>query len=52
MSKSNHGGYRDGAGRKINSGKYKEETVQIRIPVSLIPKVRAMLDKLEKKVNK
>lgn len=46
------GGHREGAGRKINSGKYKEKTVSIRIPISLAPTVMAMLDELKKKVNK
>ena len=36
MNKSNHGGARKGAGRKKNSGSFKEETKVIRVPVSLV----------------
>jgi len=54
MQKKNKpkGGRREGAGRPANSGKYKEQTVTIRIPLSLVPKVLVLLDKLERKVNK
>ena len=52
MSRQNRGGYREGSGRKVNSGKYKEKTVPIRAPVSLAPTVWDLLDELEKKANK
>ncbi|MDB9975627.1 translesion error-prone DNA polymerase V autoproteolytic subunit [Candidatus Thioglobus sp.] len=36
MNTPNHGGARKGAGRKKNSGSFKEETKVIRVPISLI----------------
>jgi DNA polymerase V len=45
MSKSptSRGGSRPGAGRKPGTGSYGEPTEPIRVPVSLLPAVRAML---------
>ena len=40
----NHGGVRDGAGRKKNSGKFKEDTKVIRVPLSLVDQVVLTLD--------
>jgi len=40
------GGKRKGAGRPKNSGKYKEPTKPVRIPVSLIDKVKSFINKL------
>lgn len=40
----NHGGRRKGAGRKPGQGKYGESTRVIRVPGSLVPRVRSMLD--------
>jgi len=40
----NHGGVRDGAGRKKNSGKFKENTKVIRVPLSLVDQVVLTLD--------
>lgn len=36
------------AGRPWNSGTYKEQTVQMRIPISLVPKVKKMLEEFKK----
>ncbi|MDC9727436.1 MAG: translesion error-prone DNA polymerase V autoproteolytic subunit [Candidatus Thioglobus sp.] len=40
----NHGGARTGAGRKKNSGKFKEDTKVMRVPVSLVDQVKSTLD--------
>ena len=51
--KSTAGGYRIGAGRPSGSGKYGEPTCAIRIHVSLLPQVEAlMLHKEKSKQNK
>lgn len=43
------GGARKGAGRPFNTGKYKEQTVVIRVPKSLSEKIDGILkDFLEK----
>ncbi|MDG2395298.1 translesion error-prone DNA polymerase V autoproteolytic subunit [Candidatus Thioglobus sp.] len=39
-----HGGARTGAGRKKNSGKFKEDTKVMRVPVSLVGQVKSTLD--------
>jgi len=39
-----HGGARTGAGRKKNSGKFKEDTKVMRVPVSLVDQVKSTLD--------
>jgi len=39
-----HGGARAGAGRKKNSGKFKEDTRVMRIPASLVGQVKSTLD--------
>lgn len=31
-------------GRRLNSDPYKEQTVQVRVPKSMLPKVNKMLD--------
>ena len=40
----NHGGARAGAGRKKNSGKFKENTKVIRVPASLVDTVKSTLE--------
>lgn len=40
---NNHGGRRAGAGRKSGTGSFGEPTQPIRVPVSLLPSVKAML---------
>ena len=47
-----HGGARIGAGRKINTGKFREKTQVVRIPISLINKVNQALDEYKNEVNK
>ena len=47
--KKSPGGRREVAGRPSGTGKYKEETKSVRIPVSLLPKVQKMLSEFEKK---
>lgn len=44
-----HGGSRKGAGRKPNSGQYKEPTVAKRIPVSLVTYLDEYLEKKKQK---
>ncbi len=39
-----HGGARIGAGRKKNSGKFKEDTKVMRVPVSLVDQVKSTLN--------
>jgi DNA polymerase V len=38
-----HGGFRPGSGRKTGSGPYGEPTRPVRIPVSVLPAVKALL---------
>lgn len=38
------------SGRPWNSGIYKEQTVQMRIPISLAPKVKKMLEDFKKQL--
>lgn len=40
---NSHGGYRPGAGRKHGTGKFGEPTESIRVPISLVPIVKAWL---------
>ncbi len=39
MNTHSHGGARKGAGRKKNSGSFKEETKVIRVPISLVDSI-------------
>ena len=39
-----HGGARAGAGRKKNSGKFKEDTKVMRVPASLVDTVKSTLE--------
>ena len=43
MQQSTHGGVRSGAGRKKNSGSFKEETKVLRVPLSLVEPVKTSL---------
>ena len=38
-----HGGRRSGAGRPVGTGKYKEATKPVRVPLSLIPSVQRLI---------
>ena len=55
MSTPSHGGARKGAGRKKNSGSFKEETKVIRVPVSLvdslIPTIEVYKSQVKSKVE-
>ncbi len=42
------GGIRKGAGRKLNSSKFGEQTIPVRIPKSLVPKIKELLMKADK----
>ena len=44
IKKQSHGGARAGAGRKKNTGKFKEDTKVIRVPVSLLDSVKSSLE--------
>ena len=44
MNIHNHGGARKGAGRKKNSGNFKEETKVIRVPISLIESITPSIE--------
>jgi DNA polymerase V len=43
MQKSTHGGVRSGAGRKKNSGSFKEKTKVLRVPLSLVESIQHSL---------
>ena len=43
MQKSTHGGVRSGAGRKKNSGSFKEKTKVLRVPLSLVDSIQHSL---------
>lgn len=49
--KNNHGGKRKGAGRPKGTGRYGEETIPVRIPVSLLDKFREWLSNNLKKIS-
>jgi len=55
MNALNHGGARKGAGRKKNSGSFKEETKVIRVPISLvdslIPTIEVYKSQVKSKVE-
>lgn len=42
------GGYREGAGRKPNSSKFGEETIPVRVPKSVVPKLKEVLKSFER----
>ena len=44
MNMHSHGGARKGAGRKKNSGNFKEETKVIRVPISLIESITPSIE--------
>jgi len=48
----NHGGARSGAGRKKNTGKFKEKTQVMRIPISLVNNVGQALKEYKKEIDK
>lgn len=44
LAKKTHGGFREGAGRPKNSGKYKEPTKAIRVPLRVASIIDGLLD--------
>ncbi|AXE62099.1 LexA family transcriptional regulator [Candidatus Thioglobus sp. NP1] len=44
MNIHNHGGARKGAGRKKNSGNFKEQTKVIRVPISLVDSITPSIE--------
>ncbi len=55
MNRPSHGGARKGAGRKKNSGSFKQETKVIRVPISLvdslIPSIEVYKSQVKSKVE-
>jgi DNA polymerase V len=51
MNKQSHGGARKGAGRKKNSGEFKENTKVIRVPASLVESVKYSLNVYKSKLK-
>lgn len=49
VNTKSHGGSRPGAGRKHNSGKFKEQTHSVRIPISVLDLVTDWLEQLKQK---
>lgn len=49
--KPSRGGFRQGAGRKPQSGSFKEETKAIRVPVSILEPLKNYLDQLRLQKN-
>jgi len=49
--KKTHGGYRQGAGRKQNTGKFKEPTKSIRVPLSVLGPLTNWLSRLQNLSN-
>ena len=44
MNIHSHGGARKGAGRKKNSGSFKQETKVLRVPISLIESITPSIE--------
>ena len=51
MNIHNHGGARKGAGRKINSGNFKEQTKVIRVPISLVDSITPSIEVYKSQVK-
>jgi DNA polymerase V len=51
MNKQSHGGARKGAGRKKNSGEFRENTKVIRVPASLVESVKYSLNVYKSKLK-
>ena len=49
--KKKMGGHREGSGRPKGTGRYGEPTCPLRIPESLLPKVRALLESTEQDIS-
>ena len=51
MNIHNHGGARKGAGRKKNSGNFKEQTKVIRVPISLVDSITPSIEMYKSQVK-
>ena len=51
MNIHNHGGARKGAGRKKNSGNFKEQTKVIRVPISLVDSITPSIEVYKSQVK-
>ena len=51
MNIHNHGGARKGAGRKKNSGNFKEQTKVIRVPISLVDSITPSIEMYKSQVR-
>ncbi|MCS5590757.1 MAG: translesion error-prone DNA polymerase V autoproteolytic subunit [Candidatus Thioglobus sp.] len=51
MNIHSHGGARKGAGRKKNSGSFKEETKVIRVPISLVDSITPSIEMYKSQVK-
>ena len=51
MNIYNHGGARKGAGRKKNSGNFKEQTKVIRVPISLVDSITPSIEMYKSQVR-
>ena len=51
MNIHNHGGVRKGAGRKKNSGNFKEQTKVIRVPISLVDSITPSIEVYKSQVK-
>ena len=51
MNIYNHGGARKGAGRKKNSGNFKEQTKVIRVPISLVDSITPSIEVYKSQVK-
>jgi len=51
MNTHNHGGARKGAGRKKNSGSFKEDTKVLRVPISLVDSILPSIEVYKSQVK-
>ena len=51
MNIHSHGGARKGAGRKKNSGSFKEETKVIRVPISLVDSITPSIEMYKSQIK-
>ena len=51
MNMHSHGGARKGAGRKKNSGSFKEETKVLRVPISLVDSITPSIEMYKSQVK-
>jgi len=51
MNTHSHGGARKGAGRKKNSGSFKEETKVLRVPISLVDSILPSIEMYKSQIK-